>query len=186
MITILCKWWSSDPQNIKHCLLQGPKIRRVKESRRIKRLSLMLRSQKCSYCRKGFHPKDAYIKKHAMFKFYNTFSFRNDLRIISHLGGNAFIVVQGWEGFFCFHHMISSSRVYQERFGIRNNFHEGMSSFLLDVPIIIISLPNTLWKIDIVPLEGKIHFINIFLHVGIFRVKSFPEIGTLLASEHKT
>ena len=43
----------------------------------------------------------------------------------------------------------------------------------------IISLPNTLWKIDIVPLKEKSHFIKHFLHAGMFRVKSIPAIGTL-------
>ena len=35
------------------------------------------------------------IRKAGMFKFYNTFVFRNDLRIISHMEGNAFVSVQG-------------------------------------------------------------------------------------------
>ena len=43
----------------------------------------------------------------------------------------------------------------------------------------IISLPNTLRKIDIIPLKEKSHFIKNFLHAGIFRVKSLLAIGTL-------
>jgi len=114
-----------------------------------------------------------------MFKIYSTFAFKNDMRIISHVDGNDFVSVQGWEGFFSFHHMIRSSRVYEKCCGLRNSFHEGMSSFLLDVPIMIISLSNTLWNIDIVPLEEKIHLIKKFLHTGMFMVKSLPTIGTL-------
>ena len=75
--------------------------------------------------------------------------------------------------------MVLISRFYEESFGIQNCFHEGMSSFLLDVPIMIISLSNTLRNIDIVPLEEKIHLIKKFLHAGMFMVKSLPTIGTL-------
>ena len=75
--------------------------------------------------------------------------------------------------------MVRRTRVYEESSRIRNNFYEGMSSFWMDVPIMIISLPNTVRNIDIVPLKEKIHFINIFLHAGMFRGKSLPTIGTL-------
>ena len=75
--------------------------------------------------------------------------------------------------------MILSSRVYEERFGLRGAFHEGMSSYLLDVPIMIIYLSNTLRKNDIVPLREKSHLIKIFLHAGMFREESRPAIGTL-------
>ena len=114
-----------------------------------------------------------------MLKLYSTFSFRNDLRIISHVDVNSFVGVQGWEGLFCFYHVIQSSRVYEERFGLLGAFHESMSSSLLGIPILIISLLNTVWKIDIISLEEKSHLINIFLHAGMFRVKSLPAIGTL-------
>ena len=43
----------------------------------------------------------------------------------------------------------------------------------------IVSLHNTLRKIDIAPPKEKSHFIKIFLHAGMFRVKSLPTIGTL-------
>ena len=41
-MTSLCRWGSSNTQKIKHCLLQGQKIQRLREIKRIKRLSLML------------------------------------------------------------------------------------------------------------------------------------------------
>ena len=54
-----------------------------------------------------------------------------------------------------------------------------MPSFLLGISILIISLSNTLQKIDIFSLEEKSHLIKVFLHADIFGVKSLPAIGTL-------
>ena len=119
------------------------------------------------------------IKKDSMIKFCSTFAFQNDLRIISHVDGNASVSVQGWEVLFSCHHMVWSTRFYEESSRLRSNFHEGMSSFWLDVPIMTISLSNTLCKIDIFPLKEKSHFIKIFLHASMFRVKSLPATGTL-------
>ena len=89
-MTSLCIWGWLDPPKIKHCFLRGPKIRRVRERKIIKRLSLMLPSQRrrtnskmslpaqrstrtkgtkskqrssVSYFRKGFHPENACMKK---------------------------------------------------------------------------------------------------------------------------
>ena len=61
----------------------------------------------------------------------------------------------------------------------RGAFHESMSSFLLGISILVISLPNTLRKIDIVSLEERSHLIKLLLHAGMFRVEALPTVGTL-------
>ena len=75
--------------------------------------------------------------------------------------------------------MIQTSRVYEESIGLQGAFHESMSYFLLGILILIISLPNTLWKIDIVSLEERSHLIKIQLHAGMLRVESLLAVGTL-------
>ena len=74
--------------------------------------------------------------------------------------------------------MVRSTRVYGESSRLRNIFHEGMSSFGLDVPILTLSLPSTFRKIDVILFTKKSHSIKLFLHVGAFRVKSLSAIGT--------
>ena len=113
-----------------------------------------------------------------MFKFYSTFSFQNDLRIISHVDGNVVVGVQEWKGFFASHHIVWSTRVYEESSRLWNIFLEGMSSFGMDVPILNLSLPYTFRKIHVILFKEKSHSIKFFLHVGAFRVKSLSAIGT--------
>ena len=113
------------------------------------------------------------LQKAAMFKFYSTFAFRNDLRIISLVDGNDFVGVQGWEGLFSCHHVVRITKVYEESSRLRNIFHEGVSSFGLDVSIMIFSLPCTSKKIDVILLKEKSNSIKLLLHAGYFRVKSF-------------
>ena len=72
--------------------------------------------------------------------------------------------------------MIQSARVYEERFGLRGAFHESMFSFLLGIPILVISFPNTLHKIDIVSLKEISHLIELLLHVGMFMVEALPAV----------
>ena len=74
------------------------------------------------------------------------------------------------------HHVIQNFRVYEERIGLQGAFHESMTSFMLDILILVISLPNTLQNIDIVSLKEESHLIKILLHAGMFRVESLPVV----------
>ena len=75
--------------------------------------------------------------------------------------------------------MTKISRVYEESIGIRGACHDSMTSLLLDILILIISLLNTLQKIDIVSLEEESHIIKLLLHAGMFRVEYLTATGTL-------
>ena len=71
-----------------------------------------------------------------------------------------------------------NTRVYEESSRLRNIFHEGMSTFWMDVLIKILSLPCNFRKIDVILHKEKGHSIKLFLHVGSFRVKSPSAIRT--------
>ena len=74
------------------------------------------------------------------------------------------------------HHVVRSSRIYQEFFGLRSDFHEGMTSFKLWLPILLISPLKIFRKIDLVSLKERGSFIQFLLHAGMFRVESLPAV----------
>ena len=86
--------------------------------------------------------------------------------------------LQRWEGFSFIHHVVRSSRIYQECFGIWSAFHEGMTSFMLWFLILLISPLKYFRKIDVIYLKERGSFIKIFLHAGMFRVKTLPAVIT--------
>ena len=110
---------------------------------------------------------------------YSTLSFGYDCGVISHVDGNGFAGLQIWEGVSFSHHVVLSSRIYQECFGLQSDFHEGMTSFMLWFPILLISPPKYFQKIDVISLKKRGSFIKILLHVGMFRVESLPTIRKL-------
>ena len=54
-----------------------------------------------------------------------------------------------------------------------------MTFLMLWFPILVISPPKALWKIDVISLKERGCFINILLHAGMFSVESLPTTGTL-------
>ena len=71
------------------------------------------------------------------------------------------------------HHVVRSSRIYQECFGILSAYHEGKTSFMLWFLILLISPPKAFRKIDVISLKERGSFIKLLIHVGMFRVESF-------------
>ena len=54
-----------------------------------------------------------------------------------------------------------------------------MTSFLLEIPILVIFLLNALWKIDVASLDKRGQLIKFLLHAGMFRVEAIPTVGIL-------
>ena len=59
---------------------------------------------------------------------------------------------------------------------IKSACHEGMTSFMLWFPILLISPPKAFQKIDVISLKERGSFINILLHAGMFKVEAFPAV----------
>ena len=114
-----------------------------------------------------------------MLKIYSTLSFRYDCWVISHVDGNVFSSLQRWEGVSFNHHVVRSSRIYQECFGLRSACHEGMTSFMLWFSILLISPSKDFQKIDVISLKKRGSFIKFLLHAGMFRVEALPTVWTL-------
>ena len=95
------------------------------------------------------------------------------------MDGNDFLNFQGGKRIYAFHHVIRSSRVYEERIGLGRACHESMTSFFPEILILVISLLNVLWKIDVVSLEKRGQIIKFLLHTGMLRVEALPTVRTL-------
>ena len=87
--------------------------------------------------------------------------------------------LQRWKGVSFNHHVVQSSRINQECFGLRSAFHEGMTSFMLWFSILLISPPKFFWKIDVISLKERGSFIKFLFHAGMFRVEALPAVWTL-------
>ena len=95
------------------------------------------------------------------------------------MDGNGFAGLQGWEGVSFSHHVVQSSRIYQECLGLRSGCREGMTSFMLWFPILLISPPKYFQRIDVIFLKNRSRFIKFIFHVGMFMVEALPVVWTL-------
>ena len=91
-----------------------------------------------------------HIGKITMLNIYSTLSFGYDCGVISNVDGNGFSGLQRWKRVSFSHHMIRSSKIYQESFGIRSACHESMTYFMLWFPILLISPSKAFQKIDVI------------------------------------
>ena len=119
------------------------------------------------------------IGKITMLKIYSTLSFGYDCGVISNVDGNGFSSLQIWEGVSFSHHVVGTSRIYQDFFRLRSDFHESMTSFMLWLPILLISPSKYLWNIDVIFIKKRSSFIKFLFMQACSWWKPFPQYDHL-------